>query len=68
MHRDAAGIATDAPTINREADLQVSNDEQRRHKKNLQISHQTGAGLKALPCHTIELINKFRQDTAVQSI
>lgn len=30
------------------------------------MSHQTGAGLSAFPCQTIELIKKLRQAKAVQ--
>ena len=38
------------------------------YRKDLQISHQTGAQLKALPFQMIELMNRFRHPSPHQNM
>jgi hypothetical protein len=39
-----------------------------KYREDLQISHQTGAQLNALPFQTIELMNRFRHPSPHQNM
>lgn len=72
IQREAAGIPMAASWIMRVAAVAGRWSEWRIQKKtwrkDVQMSHQTGAGFKALLCHTIELTNWFKQARAVHII
>lgn len=67
MHSDAAGMATDIPTVRRVAATNVNSMNTTLERTVLsQISHHTGARSTALPFQTIALIDWLRHPTAVQ--
>lgn len=69
MHSDAAGRATVPAMMIREASDGSEHDSTHdSDESDAQISHQMGAGLRALPCHTIELTKRFNEINADQNM